>query len=80
MTVPYTIDVFHDVTIDASGDIDVSIDGGYHGDLVDRCFTAEELRTIVAHAEAHRTAYEAFKESDYEDEAAYHKAMAEFKS
>ena len=78
MAVPFTITVFDGVTADPYGDIDISTTGGYHGEDVERTFTAGELRVIIEHAEAHETAYEAFVASNYADEDSYFKAMKGF--
>ena len=79
MTVPFMVKVpgFHDVEVDATGDIEISVDGGYYGDMVDRTFIADELMAIAAFATRHKAAYDAYKASDYVDEDAYFAAMPE---
>jgi len=80
MTVPYEIPIFHDVTAEADGTIDIVSQGGYHGEDVSRMFTADEMRKMAAHAEAHQKAYETYAEGGYVDEATYFKAMEGFTS
>ena len=77
MTVPFDIKVpgFSDITVDAYGDIEVSVCGGYHGEDVERTFDAATMREIADFAEKHKRAYDAWKDSDYEDETAYFKIM-----
>ncbi len=78
MTVPYMVKVFEGVTADADGDVDITVNGGYHGEDIDRTFTVDELRKIAIHAQAHQVAYEEFKERDYEGEELYFKVMEQF--
>jgi len=79
MTVPYDRPVpgEYDVTVEADGEITIAIDGGYHGEQVDRVFTGEQMKTIAAYAERHRAAYQAWVDGDYEDEQVYFDAMGE---
>lgn len=78
MTVPYEITIFHDVTAEADGTIDIVSQGGYHGEDVSRTFTADEMRKIAAHADAHHKAYDAYIARDYEGEEVYFEAMEGF--
>jgi len=80
MTVPYEIPIFHDVTAEADGTIDIVSQGGYHGEDVSRMFTADEMRKIAAHAEAHHKAYQAYIDRGYEGEDVYFEAMEGFTS
>ena len=82
MTVPFDISVpgIYDVTVDAYGDIQVSVAGGYYGENVDREFTIAELRTILDFAELQHRAYKAYADGGYEDEATYFEAMEGFRS
>jgi len=80
MTVPFEIPIpgFSDVTVDGYGDIEVGMQGGYHGEIEWRTMDVSTMREIADFAEAHQTAYEAYTESDYTDEASYFKAMKQF--
>ena len=72
MTIEYTRTILDGVTVDADGDINITVLGGYHGEDVERIFTANDMRVIAARAEAHKAAYQAYIDRDYEDEDKYH--------
>ena len=77
MTVPYDVKVpgTYDVEVYADGEIAVSISGGYHGEEVERTFEYDEMIKIAEFAKRHKTAYQAWVDSEYEDESAYYKIM-----
>ena len=77
MTVPFIVKHpdFPNIEIDANGEIEIGTPGGYYGDTVFSTFTAGELICIATFATRHQTAYQAYKDSDYEDEYAYFSVM-----
>ena len=54
-----------DISVDGEGEVDIDVQSGY--EVVTVSFELEELREMLKQAEAHKTAYDAFKANDYED-------------
>ncbi len=65
--VNWLVTVFPGVEVDGEGEISIETNGGFYGDMVERCFSAEELLTIAKLADAHKQAYQNYKDYGYED-------------
>lgn len=55
------------VEIDADGDVDIYVNGGYHGEEVSISYSIAELKRILKEAQAHKANYDAYKANDYEE-------------
>lgn len=60
-------DLHGSIELDPVGEVEFTVPGGYHGEDVYITYTIEELERVLAEAKAHRTAYQAYKDNDYEE-------------
>ncbi len=70
MTVPYSLKldkVSQPIEVDGHGGVDIEY--GYMNDLI--CLDYNEVREMFIHAHAHRAAYQAYTDRDFEDEGQY---------
>jgi hypothetical protein len=65
---PWEIEVRPGFWADGAGELEVRIDGGYHGEEVVRTVTAAEMYAIMRRAEHFWAAYKAYK-VDYDPAA-----------
>lgn len=59
--VPFEVDLGWGFWADGAGDLEIRLDGGYHGEEITQTVPAKALREVLSKAEHFWAAYDAYK-------------------